>query len=173
MRTTVMREGHQFSLWQPWSLLRNELPRCPLLCNEGGMNDAMTILEKLCKQSGQTGAMAIFVVGQMPVSTLSQQIPLACSGAGSCLFLPQNWHSTDTRKSFFRCLTATISFSSRLLDQEDDLPRGLLFNRVRPEGKKVILNSKEVKQWALCLYKQCIQHLAEHTGANLNRPSNL
>lgn len=47
----------------------NELPSasCLLLCNDGGMNDARTILEKLYKQDGQTGAMTIFIVGQMPV----------------------------------------------------------------------------------------------------------
>ena len=78
---------------------------------------------------------------------------------------------TDTRKSSFKCLTAIISFSSRFLNQKDDLPCGVLLNRVRPKGKTVILDSKEVKQWALCLHKQCIQHLAEYTGVNLNRPS--
>lgn len=95
MRITVRRERHHFSLWQPWCLLRKELPsaRCQLLCNEGEMNYAMTIRQKLYKQDGQTEAMAVFIVGQMPGSTLSQKIPLACSGAGRCLFLLQNSYS--------------------------------------------------------------------------------
>lgn len=49
-------------------------------------------------------------------------------------------------------LGATIQFSS-FLDQYDDLPCGLLFKRVRPEGNIFISVSKEVEEWALGLYR--------------------
>lgn len=42
-------------------------------------------------------------------------------------------------------LGATIQFSS-FLDQYDDLPCGLLFKRVRPEGNIFISVSKEVEE---------------------------
>lgn len=176
MRITVRRGRHHFSLWQPWCLLRKELPsaRCQLLCNElWEMNYAMTIWQKLYKQDGQTEAMAVFIVGQMPGSTLSQKIPLACSGAGRCLFLPQKLIPlpTDTRRSSFRCHYFILKQNS----QSRAWPTlWSLFNRARPVWKTVVLDSKEVKQWASCLYKQCVQHpAAEHASANFNRPSDL
>lgn len=138
MRITVRRGRHHLSLWQPWCLLRKELPsaRCQLLCNElWEMNYAMTIWQKLYKQNGQTEAMAVFIVGQMPGSTLSQKIPLACSGAGRCLFLPQKLIPlpTDTRRSSFRCHYFILKQNS----QSRGWPTlWSLFNRARPVKKQ-------------------------------------
>lgn len=87
---TVMREALLFSV----TAMEPPSARCPLLCNdEGGMNGCHDNPGKTYKQDGQSGAMTICIEGQMPASTLSLETPLACSGARTCLFLPQNCHS--------------------------------------------------------------------------------
>lgn len=86
---TVMREALFFSV----TAMEPPSARCPLLCNEGGMNGCHDNPGKTYKQDGQSGAMTICIEGQMPASTLSLETTLACSGARTCLFLPQNCHS--------------------------------------------------------------------------------
>lgn len=105
----------------------NELPSaiCLLLCNNGGMNDAMTILEKLYKQDGQTGAIAIFIVGQMPVYIkLGDFLGLLRCWQLSIFTSELTLLPIDPRKSSFMCLTATILFSSRFLIKRMTYPVG-------------------------------------------------